>query len=371
MYSTCIFCARPLGANEVLETFPVGRRLAFDAWRGRLWALCPRCARWNLAPIEERWEAVEDAERLFRSARLRVQSENIGLARLADGTELIRVGEALPGELAVWRYGERLVRRRRHHLILATAAGVGGVALVGWGVGTLGFFGVWMAWDFVGDMVRRRSERRTVHFLPPEESPTGSALLVQEAHLARARLELDAQDSLLLHLPATRSRRGGLIAPAIRPIPDVLLRDDVARRVLARAMVHVNESGGSRAVVQEAVDRLATAGDPDNLVRAAARDGFSVGDALAAAPLLEIPGVFRVKRTSRRRRRPGPRRAPAAPAPLPPPHLLALEMALNEEAERRAMTGELAGLEAAWREAEHIAAIADALPDYPSGLVTH
>ena len=31
MYSTCLFCHRPLGANESVEHFPVGRRLAFDA----------------------------------------------------------------------------------------------------------------------------------------------------------------------------------------------------------------------------------------------------------------------------------------------------------------------------------------------------
>jgi hypothetical protein len=42
---------------------------------------------------------------------------------------------------------------------------------------------------------------------------------------------------------------------------------------------------------------------------------------------------------------------------------VALEMALHEEQERRAMDGELAELEAMWREAEEIAAIADALPD--------
>jgi hypothetical protein len=40
---------------------------------------------------------------------------------------------------------------------------------------------------------------------------------------------------------------------------------------------------------------------------------------------------------------------------------LALEMALHEEAERRAIEGELAALEAQWREAEEIAAIADNL----------
>jgi len=40
---------------------------------------------------------------------------------------------------------------------------------------------------------------------------------------------------------------------------------------------------------------------------------------------------------------------------------LALEMAAHEEQERRAMEGELAELERAWREAEEIAAIADDL----------
>src|SRR5687768_13630851 len=126
MYSTCLFCAASLGTNEAIETFPVGSRVAFDSWRGRLWAICPRCARWNLAPIEERWEAVEQAERLFADTRMRAQSENIGLARLRDGTRLVRVGKAMPGELAAWRYGGQLVSRRKRNLV---AAG-GGVAMV-------------------------------------------------------------------------------------------------------------------------------------------------------------------------------------------------------------------------------------------------
>ena len=40
---------------------------------------------------------------------------------------------------------------------------------------------------------------------------------------------------------------------------------------------------------------------------------------------------------------------------------LALEMSLHEEAERRAFEGELAILEAAWREAEELARVADSL----------
>jgi hypothetical protein len=56
------------------------------------------------------------------------------------------------------------------------------------------------------------------------------------------------------------------------------------------------------------------------------------------------------------------KKAGAAPAILAGPGALAFEMALNEETERQALQGELAALEAAWREAEEIAAIADALP---------
>jgi hypothetical protein len=61
MYSTCIFCNKPLGANESLEAFPVGERLAFDPARGRLWVVCRACERWNLTPLDERWEAIEQA----------------------------------------------------------------------------------------------------------------------------------------------------------------------------------------------------------------------------------------------------------------------------------------------------------------------
>jgi hypothetical protein len=44
---------------------------------------------------------------------------------------------------------------------------------------------------------------------------------------------------------------------------------------------------------------------------------------------------------------------------LSPTERLALEMAVHEEGERRAMEGELAVLQAAWRDAEHIAQICD------------
>ena len=65
MYGTCLFCHARLGANQAIEKFPVGRRLAFDAARGRLWVVCAGCGRWNLSPWDERWEAIEQCERTF------------------------------------------------------------------------------------------------------------------------------------------------------------------------------------------------------------------------------------------------------------------------------------------------------------------
>ncbi|MDP9205226.1 MAG: hypothetical protein M3P12_07185, partial [Gemmatimonadota bacterium] len=121
MYSTCLFCHSELGANEAVEHFPVGRRLAFDAAKGRLWVVCRKCERWNLTPLEERWEAIEECERAFRGTKLRVSTEHIGLARLAEGIELVRIGAPQRPEFAAWRYGDQFGRRRRRNIIQTSA----------------------------------------------------------------------------------------------------------------------------------------------------------------------------------------------------------------------------------------------------------
>ena len=107
MYSTCLFCNSSLGANDRIAAFPIGQRLAFDPARGRLWVICTRCGRWNLSPLEERWEAIDECERLFRGTRLRYSTDNIGLARIGERLELVRIGPALLPEIASWRYGAR------------------------------------------------------------------------------------------------------------------------------------------------------------------------------------------------------------------------------------------------------------------------
>src|SRR5690348_7790129 len=110
MSSTCLFCNSALGTNDQIAAFPVGHRLAYDPARGRLWAICARCGRWNLSPLEERWEAIDECERLFRGTRLRYSTDNIGLARIGEHLELVRIGPALLPEIASWRYGARIER---------------------------------------------------------------------------------------------------------------------------------------------------------------------------------------------------------------------------------------------------------------------
>src|SRR3954453_2405919 len=80
MYATCLFCNGDLGRNEAIEAFPVGRRLAFDAAKGRLWVVGRLSQRWNLSPLEERWEAIEMCEGEFLSTKLRASTDEIGLA---------------------------------------------------------------------------------------------------------------------------------------------------------------------------------------------------------------------------------------------------------------------------------------------------
>ncbi|MGE0439668.1 MAG: hypothetical protein AB7L66_14560 [Gemmatimonadales bacterium] len=128
MYRTCLACKRGLGRNRRLEFLPVGRRVAFDPWRGRLWVVCPHCARWNLVPLEERWETIETCERRYRQTRLRAGSGEIQLIGLGADLELIRIGEPSAPELAAWRFGRRQLRwpspvRRKAALLQARARG--------------------------------------------------------------------------------------------------------------------------------------------------------------------------------------------------------------------------------------------------------
>ena len=191
MFSRCLFCHRDLPANEALEHYPYGRRLAYDPVRGRLWAVCPACRRWNLAPIEERWEALEELEKTVKDrSRLLSQTDNIALLRAGE-LEIVRVGRANLTEEAWWRYGAELVKRRRMYQLL-TAAGVGGVMalMAGGAAAGVGVFGGW--WIIGASIFVQPSEMTGADIaaaLPPhdqtslKQTPYGMGWLLYTSYL--------------------------------------------------------------------------------------------------------------------------------------------------------------------------------------------
>src|SRR5881396_1683110 len=115
MYRTCAFCNGKLDGDGGPSGLGVGRRLAFDEWKGRLWVICPKCTRWNLAPLDERLEHVEALARAAGEGRVAAATEQVALIRWR-GYDLVRVGRPPRLEFATWRYGERLKARQREQL---------------------------------------------------------------------------------------------------------------------------------------------------------------------------------------------------------------------------------------------------------------
>ena len=338
MYSACLWCHARLGTNDQVPTFPVGGRLAFDPERGRLWAVCVGCARWNLAPLEERWEAVEACERLFRGTRMRASTDNIGLAVVPGGLTLVRIGCPLPAELAVWRYGRRLQARRWANALAPStrAVGVGSGAAAALAVGAAASFvslpamlagvGAIVAGSATGVVAWARAEDHRVRRPLTWVVPTGSLprpVLVGEAEHAELHAADDGRWTLLVrHVTGQPARYEGA----------------VAARLLGEVVTHVNRAGAARAVIDAALAELQ---------RAPVADGATEYAAVAS-----------------RRRDLGPFGAPALHL-LPAPMRVALEMDAHERLERRALDGELAELERRWQEADEIATIADALVERP------
>jgi hypothetical protein len=313
MYSTCIFCHTSLGANDAVEHFPVGRRLAFDSARGRLWVVCRRCGQWNLTPTDERWEAIEECERLFRGTRLRVSTDQIGLAQLPSGVELVRIGTPERPEFAAWRYGDQLGRRRRSAMLKAGlgvgalgALVVGGVA-AGVGIGAFG----WIIGQ-TGDWIVNGSPERVVARIAVDD--VGEVAVKRKNVRAVQLLSSDDEGTWRIAIPHRDKT--------------VTLEGQGAIQALARLLPQLNRYGGSRDRVSEAVTLIEREADPLRFFAIAAREART-------------------------------RESKALVSALPHSMRLALEMAAHEDTERRALEGELELLSHAWKQAEEVAAIAD------------
>ncbi len=329
MYHTCLYCAGGLGGNALLETLPIGRRVAFDGAKGRLWVVCPVCAQWNLVPFDTRLETIDCCERLFAQTARRYSTDNIGLARHGAGVDLIRIGPARRPEFAAWRYGERLRQRRRGTGATNDGAGVIRWLLAALGQGPLGSLPLRDVTTGAVRALRRHRELR--------DPWTDQLVEVPYVALIHATLAMDREGNWQLEVPYRSAEEAQVGAkPALPSIRDVPSWGLFGGRHLFPALGRVLPAlGGGNAggrQVSDAVHLIEAAADPAGL--------FAY---VAGRPL-----QFATQRTYQLR-------------DIPDEVRLALEMAAHEETERRALEGELKLLERQWRQAEEVAAIADRL----------
>jgi hypothetical protein len=341
MYSACLFCHADLGENDDLDALRVGRRIAFDALKGRLWVVCTACGRWNLTPFEERWEAIEECERMFRATRLRVSTDNVGLAQPHWGFELVRIGAALLPEIAAWRYGTKLLHRAASFAGYAQSLGVNRKTV----------------------MRIRTLPRR--HEVLARVKHQRASLIIRYAHLPHAELlrpERDETWRLRVHHDLGVATLEGRRAVTLARVLLTALNDGSAPEHLVRAAVTKLDDAGHADNYFARVSALALNSSWGRLP--VVRGALAAGDG-AARPGRSVAERVIVRLTTRSFWSRGGTGSEERTLlhEVPDVDRLALEMAANEDAERRALAGELSQLEEAWREAEEIASIADHLLD--------
>lgn len=343
MYSTCLFCHGQLGRNEALEHFPVGRRLAYDATVGRLWVICIQCQRWNLSPIETRWEAIEDAERAFSGTRLRVSTDNIALAQLREGLELVRIGKPPKLELAGWRYGNQFAKRWRKHAVIAGAATTASVLYFATSLGPLvlpslahlsavGTTGALVYHGVVAGRFWRDNRRVRFHVRDDD----GNVLGLTRSNANEACLLPFAKgDDWRLEVPYRRCNGTDYDIEFGPRTGD--MHGESALRTLCTLLPYLNRSGARENQVREAIDVIDSNANVRQLFTKASRtrQWRTGGSGM-------LTGRSYVSQ-------------------MQPQVRLAMEMVLHEESERHALEDELAELHERWKEAEEIARIADGL----------
>lgn len=321
LFTRCLVCTSPFPENEELEHFPRGVRVAYDPDRGRLWAVCTRCKRWTLAPIEDRWEALEELEKLVRDrGKLLSQTENISLLRVGH-LELVRVGKAQMVEEAWWRYGRELVSRRQSHKRLAMAGSVGTLAVILGGMTAgAGWLTAWLLWENAPRGVS--SAARWLRF--------GSAAWRGPGRCDRCggpigSVRYEDRERLVI-LPSETGQGLGMAArcPHCRSLENggLHLHGRDAERTLRRVLAYHHHAGASEERVSRAAKLIQETGSPERLSQVLLGGGRLLGA-------------------------------------LPRTGAIALEIAANEASEQRLLELELATLEQHWREEEELAAIID------------
>lgn len=307
--SDCLFCDRPLDQRT---------RPAYDPWLGRLWRVCPHCQRWNVVPLEDRWERLETLERRARDeGRTVLRTDHLDLVDTGR-EQLIRVGRAPRPELAGWRYGDLLPAAVRGGLLAWLRRVILGMPTTPFGYG--GGHGYLLA-----DTDAQQQRWFASPFL--EDAPTLTAAFL---HVPLADACPACGGPLAL---APWSFQGVRLTDADGPAviatcgvcgQEVAVPLTAARGALRLGLSIVNRRFRARPLVEGAARAVDSAEGPEGLVVSLAREDLALGE-LAA------------------------------------PDRLALGMALDEQSE-----AEL--LEAEWREAEELAAIVDSQLTHVEGF---
>ncbi len=329
MYDKCVICNRRFEHSGELDGVAAGRRVAYDPVRGRLWAVCRACKRWSLAPIESRWEALENLERMVRDeGRLLAETDHVSLLR-AGRMEIVRIGRAGLTEEAWWRYGRELQARRDRYKKLTAAGALGaGAAIVG-SAATVGvsFVGAWLLWNHLPRTVAGaarwlrfgrtawRGQGRCARCGSPIESARYDERkrMVLQAGNGQVRLSVPCR----LCPDVRRARTGGGMAES-----GLALGERESAAMLGRVLAYHHFSGASGRRVKEASRLVEVAGGPRHLASKILPDHMRFGQ------------MGRIGK-------------------------IALEIAVHEERERRLLEMEVAELEAHWRKEEALAEIMD------------
>ena len=319
MYRKCLVCSRDFAPNDALEHLDRGRRVAYDPARGRLWMVCRACTRWSLVPMESRWEALEELEKLVTDqGRLLSSTDNVALLR-AGPLEIVRVGGAELREEAWWRYGRELRRRRERYRKLSTAGTVAAAATIAgsWATGGMSFVAAWLVWDRAPGLVTGGA--RLLRFGRTAWRGDGACERCGRA-IHRVRYA-DGGDLVL------RSEGESVGIQVFCPYCGVtdgglLLRRQEANRTLRRVLAYRHFAGASEGRVDNAARLIEAAGGAGRLPSRILKK---------ATPLHDVGRVGQV----------------------------ALEIAVHEEHERRLLSMEIAELEAHWRREEELARIMD------------
>jgi hypothetical protein len=296
MFSRCGFCNAAFDGDGGPSGLGVGRRIAFDEWKGRLWVVCPKCGRWNLTPFDDRLERIEAVARAASQGRIAASTEQVALIRW-ERYDFVRIGKP-----------PRVRNRQRERMkvvVPLTVAAIGlGVAANIVAGGGLGFF-VWNVHRLADGIYLNLVGRRRVDLTePPICAHCGSLMQLRARHVQHARVVPDRHADMAVLLSCPNCKQEG-----------AQVTGTDALQVLRQGLTFLNLRRGGRRRAEDAAREVDQLGGADRLVRDIAHRELTLRS-------------------------------------LRPERGLALEMAIDERAE-------VEELERQWREAEEIADIAD------------